>query len=106
MWDEWKTPQNVPLLLSLVDKADISEENRKWFKTHVTTGIPPKGPTLAELGVTQESFGDQMGPIQEMMKTPKGAFAYLKVLYEMIKVGALARLPKGCKEIQGESIKT
>ena len=106
MWDEWKTPQNVPLLLSLADKADISEENRKWFETHVTTGIPPKGPTLAELGVTQESFGDPLEPIRKMMKTPEGAFAYLKVLYKMMKVGALARLPRGCTKIRGEPLVT
>ena len=106
MWDKWETPLNVPLLLSLTEKADISVENKIWFRTHVTTGIPPKGPTLAELGVTQENFGDPMGPIQEMMKTPKGGFAYLKVLYKMLKVGALARLPKNCVEIQGNPLIT
>ena len=56
--------------------------------------------------MTQEDFGDPIEPVRRRMSTPEGGFAYLSVLCKMFKVGAIARLPEGCKYINGDPIIT
>ena len=105
LWKEWTPRCNTELLLQLNEEAEYSPERKDWFKNQLLHGTLPSGPTLGSLGVKQKDLGDPVDPLRKrIQKDPIEGFAYLKVLFKMLKLGAIARIPEGDTEIAGVSI--
>ena len=92
-YTDWETRLNVTLLTSLTRDSDLTKEEKDWFLTQITTGSVASGPTLGDLKVTQEDFGEPYTAIERRVGETKGAFEALKVLAKMGCLGAIARPP-------------
>ncbi len=92
-YTDWETRLNVTLLTSLTRDSDLTKKEKDWFLTQITTGSVASGPTLGDLKVTQEDFGEPYTAIERRVGEIKGAFEALKVLAKMGCLGAIARPP-------------